>query len=134
MKLLKFQRLAMAIAAAGLLAGGLTTRAVSVEISAAAFVTNLQQYVSNGQIAAARDALLQLKGFGITRMKIGDGYYDINDLLFALEDPAQARQLLAMLAAYVESGVTAHFVAEDRVVASIDWDVGIELFPTSSAA
>jgi hypothetical protein len=132
-KFLKVQRLAMIVAAASLLTGGLTSKVMSVEISATAFVTNLQQYVSNGQINAARDALMQLKGFGITRMKIGDAYYDIDDLLLALNDPTQAAQLLTMLAAYVENGVTARFVAQDRVVASIDWDTG-ELFATSSAA
>lgn len=132
MKFLKRHRLALIVAGASLLAGGLVSNVMSVEISASSFVTNLQQYVSNGQLSSAKDALLQLKEFGITRMKIGDAYYDIDDLLFALNDPTQGPQLLTMLAAYVASGVSAQFVTEDRVVASIDWDTG-ELFATSSA-
>lgn len=133
MKLHRFQRLAVAVTAAALLAGGVTSRAVSVEISAATFISKLQQYVASGQIANARDALTQLQGFGITRMKIGDGYYAIDDLLLTLDNPGAAQQMLAMLSAYIDAGVTASFATEDRVVASVDWNGDFDLFPISSA-
>lgn len=132
-KHLTLRRLAMAIAAAGLLAGGVVT-ALSAEISATAFVTNLDQYVQNGEMAAAKDALLQLKSFGITHIKIGEEYILIDDVLTALADPMQARLVLAHLMTSVNSGITAMFVAEDRVVASINWSpADQDIFPTGSA-
>ena len=132
MKRLKLQRLALAVAAAGLLFGGVT-KAISTEISAAAFVTSLQQYVDNGEIAAAKDALMQLQKFGINQIMIGDQYYLIADLLLALDDPAQAKVLIAMLSVPVTSGVAAFFVKEDRVVASVNWTTNGDIFPTGSA-
>src|SRR5690349_9960848 len=120
MKLSKLQRLAMAVAAAGLLFG--VTKAVSTEISAAVFVTNLQQYVENGEIAAAKDALRQLQELGIKQIRIGDEYFLIEDVLLFLDNPAQAKLILAAWAASMNGGVKAYFVREDRVVASVEWN------------
>lgn len=133
MKLNKLHRLAMAVAAVGLLAGGVSKAAVSTEISASTFVTNLQQYVQNGDIAAAKDALQQLKSFGIKHIKIGDEMFLIDDVLVALDDPTQANLMITRLVASVNSGLEAYFVAENRVVASVDWSKTPDLFPTSSA-
>lgn len=133
MKPSKLQRLAIAVAAAGLLFGGVT-KAISTEISASAFVTNLQQYVENGEIAAAKEALRQLQAFGINQIMVGGRVYVIADLLIALDNPAEARIFLTALAASVSNGVEAYFLAENRVVASVDWSaVGGDLFPTGSA-
>jgi len=131
MKPIKLHRLAMAVAAAGLLFGAIN-KSVGTEITATAFVANLQQYVENGEIAAAKDALLQLQAFGITQIKVGDEFFMIADILLALDDPAQARLLLAMWAS-VNNGVTAYFVAENRVVASVNWEPAVDIFPTGSA-
>jgi hypothetical protein len=131
MKRDRLRKLAMAVAAAGLLVGGIT-KAVSTEISASSFVTNLQQYVDNGEYAAAKEALRQLMAFGINQIMIGDQYYLIADLLLALDNPEQARAIIAALSVPVTGGVAAYFVAETRVVASVNWtDRGI--FPTGSA-
>ncbi|MGV3490084.1 MAG: hypothetical protein ACO1OG_02070 [Devosia sp.] len=131
MRLSKLQRLAMAVAAAGILFGGIS-KAISTEISASVFVTNLQSYVANGEIAAAKDALAQLQAMGINQILIGDQYYLISDLLIALDNPEQALMLVQMLVASVEGGLTAYFVAQNQVVASVNWETG-ELFSTSSA-
>jgi hypothetical protein len=133
MKRSKLQRLVMAVMAATMLFGG-ASQAVSTEISAGSFVTSLQQYVENGEYAAAKDALRQLQALGINQIQVGDAYYFISDILLILEDPDQARLLMATLMDSVTNGVTAYFVAEDRVVASVDWlPTGAELFPTGSA-
>lgn len=133
MKSTKLQRLAMAVAAAGLLFGGIS-KAISTEMSAGAFVTNLHQYVENGEIAAAKDALRQLQQFGIKQILIGTEYYLIEDVLLMLDNPAQAKLILATWAASMKNGVQVYFVAENRVVASVNWDsTGSDLFPTGSA-
>jgi len=133
MKPIKLHRLALAVAAAGLLAAGIS-RAVSTEISAATFVTNLQQYVENGELAAAKDALRQLQSFGIKQIKIGDEYFLIEDVLLFLENPAQAKVILAAWSASMNGGMKAYFVAEDRVVASVNWTpTRGDIFPTGSA-
>lgn len=132
MKHSKLQRLALAVMAAGILFGG-AHRAMSTEISAADFVTNLQQYVENGDITAAKDALRQLQALGINQIRIGDEFYSIADVLVALETPDRARIILATLMASVNAGVTAYFVAENRTVASVEWAPANDVFPTGSA-
>ena len=132
MKSSKLQRLARAIAAAGLLFGS-GTPAVSTEISATEFVTNLQRYVEDGEIAAARNALQQLQAMGINQIKIGDEYFGIVDVLTMMDNPSRARMLLATWLASVTSGVKVYFVSENRVVASINWaPLDNDIFPTGS--
>lgn len=132
MKNSKLQRLALAVMAAGILFGG-ASRVMSTEISATDFVTNLHQYVENGEIAAAMDALRQLQALGINQIRIGDQFYAIADVLAALDNPSQARMMLATLMASVNAGVTVYFVAENRTVASVEWAPTNDVFPTGSA-
>lgn len=122
----------MAVAAAGLLIGGISA-AISTEMSAATFVTNLQQYVDNGEIAAAKDALRQLQGFGIKQIKIGEEFFLIEDVLLMLDNPIQAKLILATWLASMNGGMKVYFVSVDRVVASVNWTATtVETFPTGS--
>jgi hypothetical protein len=134
MKRGSLQRLTLAIAAATMLLGP-ATKAISAEISASAFVTNLYGYVQDGDLTAAKEALTQLQNLGIKQFQIAGVYYRIADILMTLDDPAGSKALLAELYASVNSGIKAYFVSENRVVASVNWDAagGGDLFPTGSA-
>jgi hypothetical protein len=134
MKRGKLQRLSIAVAAAAMLLGGAAAKAISAEISASQFVGNMHDYVQNGDVTAAKDALQHLLDIGITQIKIGDTYYKVVDLMAMLNDPLTAKMLLAQLTEAVNGGIMAYFVTENRIVASVNWDDGGDgLFPTGSA-
>jgi hypothetical protein len=134
MKRGKLERLSMAIFAAVALLGGAAAKAApSTDVSASTFVGNLYQYVQNGDITAALDALAHLKALGINYIRIGEMNYGIDSVMNMLSDPVQAKVMLASLASTVQQGVKAYFVAENRVIASVDWGKGEDLFPTGSA-
>ncbi len=59
------------------------------------------------------DALRQLQALGINQIRIGDQFYAIVDVLAALENPSQARMMLATLMASVNAGVTVYFAGRE---------------------
>lgn len=134
MKRKNMERLSLAIFAAVAILGGPMARAAqSTNISASTFVANLYQYVVDGDVTAATEALDHLKALGINYIKIGNTNLAIDAVIAMLKDPAQAKLVLAQLATSVKRGITAYFVAENRVIASVEWGSGEDLFPTGSA-
>lgn len=133
MKTSKLHRMAMAIAAAGLLLGGVA-KAVSTELSAVEFVKSVSQSVERGDIQAAKVALSQILALGIKQIRIGETDYLIANILLALDDPAKGPQLLAEIMKPVNLGSSVYFIAENRAVASVNWTpADTQLFPTGSA-
>ncbi len=125
----------LAIAVATMVAiGGAATGALALDVTATDFVKNLNTYIQNGDYAAARDALNRLSALKVKQIKIGNKTYAISDLLTALNNPRQSPVLMAELISALKATGVAYFVAEDRVVASVDISAAAtDLFPTGSA-
>jgi hypothetical protein len=133
MKLSKLQRMTMAIAAAGLLLGGVA-KAISTELSAVDFIKSVSQSVERGDIQAAKVALSQILELGIKQIRIGKTDYLIVDILLALDDPIKGPILLTEMMKPVNLGSSVYFVAENRTVATVNWTPATtQLFPTGSA-
>ena len=131
MKKRTIRRLAIALAAAAVL--GTATTALSLEISATTFVTNLDNYVMAGELAAAKDALMQLQRLGVQRIKIGEMTYDIDELIGMMSNPEEARIAVSQLIMSLRYYHTAYFESQNRVIASVNWAAVPDLFPTGSA-
>lgn len=125
----------LAIAVATMVAvGGAASGAMALDVTATDFVKNLNTYIQNGDYAAARDALNRLSALKVKQIKIGNKVYAISDLLVALSNPRQSPVLMAELITALNATGVAYFVAEDRVIASVDISAAAaDLFPTGSA-
>jgi regulator of sigma D len=132
MRRTKLRQLAMAITATALLASG-SFRAVGLEVSASTFVSNLSDYVSNGDLHAAHSALHQLKTLGVKQIKLGNRIYELDDLIALLANPAQAQAAFAELVLALQTEERAYFVAENRIITSVHWAAAAQdAFPTGS--
>lgn len=133
MRRTKLRRLAMAITATALLAGGIN-KAVALEVSASSFVSSVSGYVANGDLRTAQSALLHLKTLGVQEIKLGDTTYTLDQLIaLLLNDPATAQVVFAQLVALLEADARAYFIAENRTITSVDWTTGTaDAFPTGS--
>jgi len=125
----------LAIAVATMVAvGGAASGAMALDVTATDFVKNLNTYIQNGDYAAARDALNRLSALKVKQIKIGNKVYAISDLIVALSNPRQSPVLMAELVTALNATGVAYFVAEDRVIASVDISAAAaDLFPTGSA-
>ena len=124
----------LAIAVATMVAvGGAASGAMALDVTATDFVKNLNTYIQNGDYAAARDALNRLSALKVKQIKIGNKVYAISDLIVALSNPRQSPVLMAELVTALNATGVAYFVAEDRVIASVDISAAAaDLFPTGS--
>jgi hypothetical protein len=114
--------------------GGVASVAMALDVTATDFVKSLNTYIQNGDYAAARDALNRLSALKVRQIKIGDKVYEISDLLEVLSNPRQSPVLMAELIEALNTTGIAYFVAEDRVIASVDISAAAaDLFPTGSA-
>lgn len=128
-----FRKLAIAVATMAAV-GGVASVALALDVTATDFVKSLNTYIQNGDYAAARDALNRLSALKVRQIKIGDKIYEISDLLEMLSNPAQSPVLMAELIQALNATGVAYFVAEDRVIASVDISAAAaDLFPTGSA-
>jgi hypothetical protein len=128
-----FRKLAIAVATM-VAVGGVASGALALDVTATDFVKSLNTYIQNGDYAAARDALNRLSALKVRQIKIGDKVYAINDLLAVLSNPRQSPILMAELIDALNANGIAYFVAENRVVASVDISAAAaDLFPTGSA-
>jgi hypothetical protein len=128
-----FRKLAIAVATMAAV-GGVASVALALDVTATDFVKSLNTYIQNGDYAAARDALNRLSALKVRQIKIGDKVYAINDLLAVLSNPRQSPILMAELIDALNANGIAYFVAENRVVASVDISAAAaDLFPTGSA-
>lgn len=127
------KRLAMAIMAASLLVG-VGERAIGLEVSASTFVSNLGGYVANGDVHAAIAALKQLQAMGIKRLRVGTADMMIDQLVQELSNPVASKSMLGALVEALKAGGSAYFVAENRIISSVNWGAAQhDAFPTGSA-
>ncbi len=134
MKRKNVQRLLAAIAAAAVLTT-YSERAISLELSASKFLTDLDGYVANGDLAAAKDALLRLQAMGVKQIKVGQKVMTINELLALLNNRAKAHLVLADLIKLLPQLGGAYFVGANLVAAGINVKSpsSTDHFPTGSA-
>jgi len=127
------RKLAIAVATMAAV-GGVASVAMALDVTATDFVKSLNTYIQNGDYAAARDALNRLSALKVRQIKIGNKIYEISDLLEVLSNPRQSPVLMAELIEALNTTGIAYFVAEDRVIASVDISAAAaDLFPTGSA-
>lgn len=128
-----FRKIAMAIAAAGLLSGAVTP-VLSYDLTAAAVMQQTASYVENGQAQNAVALLERLQALGVTHIEFDRQAVLVADLVVLLELNTQtSRAEFFRLVALIAEADSIAFFANQRVVASVDSELLFDAFPTGSA-
>ena len=126
-------KLAIAMAAAGFLAGS-ATPALSYEVSPEAVMEMAGSFVESGEAENAIALLGRLQALGVTRIGFDGQAVEVADLVELMRSNTPgARTEFFRIVALVSAATNVSFWAGTRIIASVDSEDLLDFFPTSSA-